>query len=96
MVQHNFPLGANFKALIDINLLHSLKGVDTDIGSWINVIGYIAVAKPGGIRVTDIQETSATSVQAIVLWPAGSINIKEYEKTISDHQAEYNQALAIE
>jgi Telomere capping, CST complex subunit len=95
VIQHNFPSGSNHRALVDINLILDTPGkVDTDTGSWVNVIGYItATTLLGPAKVTENLKTSATSIQAIALWSARSINIKEYENALVDHQAEYNQAL---
>jgi hypothetical protein len=83
-LEHKYPPGSVQKALVDVKLLLStLKSTDTRIGEWVNVMGYIT-ATPSTQRLGTEQTKSTTSVQAIVLWSAGSVRLEEYEKSLSD------------
>jgi hypothetical protein len=82
-LQHDFPHGSRAKVTVDIKLLLStLKSTDTDVGEWVNVIGYITTPTP--IRHPVIQGPKAiTDIQAIVLWSAGPLKIDQYENMLS-------------
>lgn len=43
----------------------------TDVGSWLNVAGYVQTITPNSI-----------SVQAIMLWEAGSLKLGDYERAL--------------
>lgn len=76
-------------AIVNVNLLvESLKTTDTQIGEWVNVIGYVDSA--AGVRDCtnrqtekgEIQKTIEVPVQALMLWSAANINLAEYEKAV--------------
>ena len=76
------------KAQVDVKLLlNTLKSTDTQIGEWVNVIGYITIdqqippKQPNGHN-SDIQ------VQAIVLWSSGSLKLGGYEKSLDQQNAD--------
>ena len=71
---------------MDINLLlETLKSSTTRIGEWVNVIGYITKqeCKQGNDTTKALYDTS---LQAIVYWSAGALNLDEYEKTVAESQ----------
>ena len=78
--------------MVDVNLLlESLKSSDTCIGAWVNVVGYVTKQDP---NVTALEKGSShsTAVQAIVFWSAGSLDINEYERVLSDLKTEDKSA----
>ncbi|KAK0107058.1 hypothetical protein ONS95_003768 [Cadophora gregata] len=81
-LEHNHPLGNTIKAQVDVNLLvTTLKSNETQIGEWVNVMGYITGGqkhKVGGEQNVEI------GVQALVLWSAGPINLAGYEKSLDE------------
>ncbi|MCJ1231338.1 hypothetical protein MMC12_008015 [Toensbergia leucococca] len=96
-LQHAYPppphLGTT--ALVDINLLlENLKATDTQIGEWVNIVGYVERWpegsrqgkrhwKPGG------QNNPSCMVQAIMLWSATSVRLREYEDAL-ERRLEFN------
>ncbi|KAI9831673.1 MAG: hypothetical protein M1819_004739 [Sarea resinae] len=71
-------------AHVDVRLLlSSLKSTDTEVGEWVNVIGYIAVPPRTMKKSTmAMQRAQHVNVQAIMLWSAGAIKIDDYERTL--------------
>jgi Telomere capping, CST complex subunit len=94
-LRHDHPIGEAKKQLTIVNvdiglLLQSLKSTDTQVGEWVNVIGYVTAPSASSL-ISD-----AKAVQALILWSANSIHIKEYEEAmeerISLHQGAGNTA----
>lgn len=74
------PATADVTALVDVKiLLEGLKGEDTIIGAWVNVMGYVEEVIMEG---EGNGQTSRVKVQAIMLWSAGGLKIGEYEKAV--------------
>ena len=78
-------------ASVDINvLLPTLNSVDTQVGEWVNVMGYVTEGLEGlgqGRRSgrRDMREkvdAGVVEVQAIILWSAGGVNLRDYEKAV--------------
>jgi hypothetical protein len=70
-------------ALVDVKLvLESLGSEQTRVGEWVNVLGYVTDASP----LADGKESSYGSptvhTQAILLWSAGSFDIRKYEASV--------------
>lgn len=84
---------------VDINLLlESIKHTELQVGSWLNVVGYV--------RRQGIQESTATGIkrsgpsvtlrsatdgppiyiEAIMAFSAGAIHVGEYERVLQDAQ----------
>jgi hypothetical protein len=83
-LEHKFPPGSNHEALVDVNhLLGTLHSTDTRVGEWVNVMGYITVPSSKQDRRSEDKQANV-SVQAIVLWSAGSVKVDEYEKSLVD------------
>jgi hypothetical protein len=78
---HNFPEGSQRKAEVDVRLLlETLTSTDTRIGEWVNIIGYITEPMPTSLTARNPYHAS---IQAIVLWSAGSIKLDDYEKILA-------------
>lgn len=89
-------------ALVDVTLLlETLAGTDTQVGEWVNVIGYVAAPGDKGSRAGGAKGGGETGrgrrddaegrgysvrVQAIMLWSAGSVKIEEYERALAERQ----------
>ena len=85
-------------ALVDVTLLlESLKREDTQIGAWVNIIGYVEgssederAMKKGVKRGSEGVLSGGDSgiawvrVKAIMLWSAGGVKMGEYEKALED------------
>ncbi|KAF2799792.1 hypothetical protein K505DRAFT_404426 [Melanomma pulvis-pyrius CBS 109.77] len=73
-LKHNFPSSAApHIANVNIELvLQSIKRTDLDVGSWINVIGYVERRKDKGIFV-----------QAITVWSAGNVDLDAYHGAVA-------------
>lgn len=73
-------------ASVDVNLLLStLKMTDTQVGEWVNVMGYLEAdpTKRGrGKEKREDKEVTLVRVQAIVLWSAGSVRLGDYEDAL--------------
>ncbi|OBT80954.1 hypothetical protein VF21_00210 [Pseudogymnoascus sp. 05NY08] len=119
-LHHDSPKGNHHAALVDLTLLlSSTPPPPTQIGEWVNVIGYItsqsapsaapSAAPPpppppparrgerssqrrGGKGERGEGEGTKgehrTSIQALLLWPAGALNIQEYEEVVRDLKTE--------
>ncbi len=86
IVEHTNPQGVTDKILVDVNLLlETLKSTDTRVGEWVNVMGYMT-SLPGDHTVLSGFPGTVTTVQAIVLWSAGSVKLDDYEKILVDLQ----------
>ena len=95
-LQHAYPsaFDTTVIALVDVNLLlENLKREDIVVGAWVNIIGYVeeTVNKREKVRDLDgnmgqggISRVYLVKVQAIMLWSAGSINIGEYERALTE------------
>jgi hypothetical protein len=53
------------------HVLERIKRVEMDVGTWINVIGYVERRKDKGVFV-----------QAVAVWDAGNVDLKAYEKAV--------------
>jgi hypothetical protein len=80
-LEHNFPTGNTLKVLVDIKLLVStVKTNETQIGEWVNVMGYIQ-SQP---RQNTTEFVRYVEIQAIVLWSSGPFNLERYEISLSE------------
>lgn len=66
---HLHPRGTNVSVSVNVELLlETLASEATRTGEWVNVIGYVK-----GVVV------GAAAVQALMVWPAGPMDIQQYE-----------------
>lgn len=73
-------------------ILETVKREDLELGAWVNVMGYISGIEAA--RSVDQSSSIAKSkqissaalatvtIQAIMLWNAGAINLADYEKAV--------------
>lgn len=83
-LEHNHPVGNLLQAHVDVALLvATMKSNESQIGEWLNVMGYVMnpPSKETG------QGRPAVYIQAIMLWSAGSFNLKAYEMSLDQHKA---------
>ena len=67
------------KVHLDVKLLlQSLNHEQTDVGQWVNVIGYISLIQRPSSKAPDLKN-SRVDVQALVLWKAEDLDIALYE-----------------
>ena len=84
-LEHNHPVGNTVKALVDVNLqVDAMKLNEARIGEWLNVMGYV---KPKSTSTRAKENQSGVNIQAIVLWPAGPLNLKGYERSLDQQTA---------
>ncbi|KAB8301067.1 hypothetical protein EYC80_002985 [Monilinia laxa] len=81
-LEHNFPVDNGIKASVNVQLLlNILKSHETRIGEWVNIVGYIVdedrqQGTKNRVPMTEI------SIQAIVLWSSGAIQLDAYERSL--------------
>ncbi|KAL1962488.1 hypothetical protein VTN77DRAFT_9609 [Rasamsonia byssochlamydoides] len=74
---------------VDINLLlETVKAEDLQVGAWLNVLGYVREnsSKDDDSRNHDRASNSAIYVEAVMIVPAGPVNVGEYERILRDAQ----------
>ncbi|KAI6248550.1 hypothetical protein HI914_03514 [Erysiphe necator] len=80
-LEHNYPPGASLRVQVDIRLLlETIQSTQCQIGSWVNVIGYIESAPNKTIPTTS--KAGSIYVQGIILWSTGPSKIDWYEKAL--------------
>jgi hypothetical protein len=83
-VEHAFPADTHPtpKAYVDLNMvLGNMKPQDLGFGMWLNTIGYVRLSSENssGDRPSLGQ---IPIVQAVMIWPAGALNVQQYETTL--------------
>lgn len=84
-LQDAYPRQHTLAAMVDVKLLlPTLKSSQTDVGQWVNIIGYIT-ARPD-LEPTPPANSSESRVylQALLLWSAGPIDLGKYEACVKD------------
>ncbi|KAL8800216.1 MAG: hypothetical protein Q9182_005338 [Xanthomendoza sp. 2 TL-2023] len=92
-LQHPYPVGARVTAAVDVDLLSgTLERTDTQVGEWVNVIGYVQETEEEKERAghraqkrrveKSASERKVVNVQAVMLWSAGAVKLGEYEKAV--------------
>lgn len=71
---------------VDIQMpLESVEAHEIEVGCWLNVIGYVRQPLRKRKRKQSRPETAdsmATTIQAIMLWNAGALDIGNYESAL--------------
>ncbi|KAE9377894.1 hypothetical protein N431DRAFT_328477 [Stipitochalara longipes BDJ] len=84
-LEHAHPSKNPVKAMVDVNLLLStLKSDETQVGTWVNVLGYVERKKQ---NLPNIDEREV-QIQALVLWSSGPFNLEGYERSLDRKIAE--------
>ncbi|KAF2186236.1 hypothetical protein K469DRAFT_630998 [Zopfia rhizophila CBS 207.26] len=84
ILKHRYPTSAP-PSIVHVNVEHvleSIKRCEVDVGSWINVIGY--VEKRAEKRVF---------VQALVVWDAGNVDLDAYERGVDQRREVEKQGI---
>ncbi|OAA47235.1 Telomere length regulation/capping, TEN1 [Beauveria brongniartii RCEF 3172] len=77
---HLYPRGTNVSVTVNVELLlETLASETTRTGEWVNVIGYV--------KGVDVAGSGAAAVQALMVWPAGPMDIQHYEAALEEMQA---------
>ncbi len=83
-LRHNYPPGSEVEALVDVNLvLEMITSEQVRHGEWVNIVGYISAGSQSSLAGFPEQRASNVSVQALLLWSSGPINVQEYEASLS-------------
>jgi hypothetical protein len=64
-------------------LLETVKAIDLQVGTWLNVLGYVR-DRPFPAVETGSIERKSIYVEAVMIWIAGAIRIGEYERVLRD------------
>ncbi|KAF1937118.1 hypothetical protein EJ02DRAFT_357590 [Clathrospora elynae] len=69
-LKHDYPVSSQpTVAHVDIeHVLERIKSHEMDVGTWLNVIGYVERGKPRRVFV-----------QAVAVWDAGNVDLAAYE-----------------
>lgn len=82
-VGHLYPRDTNVTALVDVNLLlETLTSEITRIGEFVNIIGYVTSLRGPRKTKAEDHEPMRVSVQALLVWPTGPMDIQKYEKSL--------------
>jgi len=81
-LEHNYPAGNGIVIQVDVQLLlNTLKSTDTQLGEWVNVVGYTTSSLENNtFKKHSANSTHSMGIQAILLWPAGPLKLDGYEK----------------
>ncbi|KAI9702570.1 MAG: hypothetical protein M1836_001050 [Candelina mexicana] len=92
VLKHNYlalsPGSATAYVNIDL-ILSSIKSTDTQIGEWVNIIGYITAPEFSQHHATsnrNFKASNGVNVQALVLWSAGAVNLGDYERILEERK----------
>ncbi|KAL6906998.1 CST complex subunit Ten1 [Trichoderma evansii] len=86
---HMYPPGTNETVLVDIELvLETIQPGLTQVGNWVNVVGYVVGEKKSGTQKLLGGQESPRHIQALLVWPTGPLDIGRYEKSLDDSAAQ--------
>ena len=90
-LEHAYPASTvkdnrSVTALVDVDLLiGNLKATNVQAGEWVNVIGYVqgdtSDGNKDGMQAGN-KVVVEVKVQAMMLWSAGQVELREYEKSV--------------
>lgn len=71
---HLYPRGTDVSVRANVELLlETLAAEATHTGEWVNVVGYVTSVGGG-----------TAAVQALMVWPAGPMDVQQYEAALED------------
>lgn len=83
-----YPPGTNETVLVDLELvLETIQPGLTQVGHWINVVGYIVEGKKSGTQKLSGEKEPPRHIQALLVWPTGPLDIGRYEKSLEEDAA---------
>jgi hypothetical protein len=76
-LKHDYPVSSTpIIANLDIeHVLERIKRHEVEVGTWLNVIGYVKRRKEKGVFV-----------QAIAVWDTGNVDLAAYEKAVEQRK----------
>lgn len=81
---HRYPKSSQVKAAVDINLLlETITSENLRTGELVNVIGYITAKDTLKSRDRSHEQFAQVSVQALLLWSAGPLDLQRYEQALT-------------
>jgi hypothetical protein len=81
---HDHPRGNRVCVSVCVKLLlQSIGAEQTDIGQWVNVIGYVTSIGPSSVVAPHTTPVQHVGVQALVLWTAKDLDMSSYEGTFT-------------
>lgn len=92
-LEHSYPDCSVAVARVHVDvILENLQAADLEFGSWVHVIGTVKEIKHRKIpnrqdKGGSLQTRDKVTVQAAMLWSAGSFRIDEYERTLEARKA---------
>lgn len=64
---------------VDVNNLLDVLNVETtQVGAWVNVVGYVRQNSESQL----ISKPRASTVSAVLIWSAGAIKLEDYETAV--------------
>ena len=87
---HGTSKDGNVTALVNVDLLlEGLKREDTEVGAWVNIIGYVEDVVGQGNKDSNPNGREEggdvrVNVKAVMLWNAGGVRIEQYEKVLQE------------
>lgn len=83
-----YPPGTDETVLVDIELvLETIQPGLTQVGHWVNVVGYIVEGNKSGVQKPLGEKGSPRHIQALLVWPTGPLDVGRYEKSLEDPAA---------
>lgn len=71
------------RALVNVDLVLARLGSEqTRVGEWVNVLGYITSVPSIGSKPADGPKSPTVSIQALLLWSAGPVDVQRYEASV--------------
>lgn len=92
LLTHHYPASSASQTVARVNIdlvLESIESSSIQIGSWVNVIGYISaktVQSAHQAEVRNIPVNAEVAVRAILLWGAGDFKLKSYEDRLQERK----------
>jgi len=89
VLEHRFPIQSSFpRAAVDVSMvLETIKAEDLRAGAWLNIIGYVhnSAKRTKETRAHNAlrHDVPLVTVQAILLWNAGSLKVGDYEQALA-------------
>lgn len=89
VLRDRFPATTTSSDVVHVNVDHILSALNiqlTQVGAWINVVGY--TRKESNLpTMHNAPKQMACTVDAITVWSAGAIKLDEYETAVKDLQS---------
>lgn len=84
MLENNSTDADRVIADVDVKLrLESLSAEQTEVGYWLNIIGYVTSIMPFGPKEGSSERRGhRVGIQAIIHWPAVAVDPAKYERDV--------------